>query len=214
MIVLFGMTKGGTGKSTLACHMALRRAMDGCDVLLVDGDRQGSASLWAELRGQKLPGITCVQKFGKSLAKEVLSLAKRFDDVVIDCGGYDSVELRSALTCAQHVFIPARPGQFDATAIVDMDDLVNKARGFNEHLQATVVVSGASPNPTLTKEIAAVGTFVNEYCPELKLSQNVIHDRTSFRRVIETGTIVHEEPSADYKAKAEIDHLYEEVFNG
>jgi chromosome partitioning protein len=43
MIVTVGNTKGGVGKTTLAFQLALARALSGRDVLLVDGDRQGSA---------------------------------------------------------------------------------------------------------------------------------------------------------------------------
>jgi chromosome partitioning protein len=43
MIVTVGNTKGGVGKTTLAVQLALARTLAGRDVLLVDGDRQGSA---------------------------------------------------------------------------------------------------------------------------------------------------------------------------
>ena len=77
MIVLIGATKGGNGKSVLSCNLAARRSLDGHDVLLLDGDRQGSSSLWAELRGELKPHITCMQKFGKGLQKEIRALADK-----------------------------------------------------------------------------------------------------------------------------------------
>ena len=46
-IVLFGGEKGGTGKTTLATNMAAMLALQGKDVLLLDTDRQGTASFWA-----------------------------------------------------------------------------------------------------------------------------------------------------------------------
>ena len=50
MIVLIGGEKGGTGKTTLATNLAQMRAARGHDVLLVDTDKQESASSWASLR--------------------------------------------------------------------------------------------------------------------------------------------------------------------
>jgi chromosome partitioning protein len=43
-IVLIGGEKGGTGKTTLATNMAVILAVEGKDVLLLDTDRQGTAS--------------------------------------------------------------------------------------------------------------------------------------------------------------------------
>ena len=67
MIVLVGGEKGGTGKTTLATNLAALRAASGADVLLVDTDRQGSASFWAATRDENdaLAAVPCVQVFGK-----------------------------------------------------------------------------------------------------------------------------------------------------
>ena len=50
MILAVGNTKGGVGKTTIAVNLAILRTLAGQDVLLVDGDEQGSASLFSELR--------------------------------------------------------------------------------------------------------------------------------------------------------------------
>ena len=62
MIVLIGGEKGGTGKTTLATNLAQMRAARGRDVLLVDTDKQESASAWASLRAEEgiEPTITAV----------------------------------------------------------------------------------------------------------------------------------------------------------
>ena len=43
MIVVIGNVKGGVGKTTLAINFAIARAAQGRDVLLIDGDEQGTA---------------------------------------------------------------------------------------------------------------------------------------------------------------------------
>ena len=50
MIIAVGNTKGGVGKTTIAVNLVIFRAVAGRDVLLVDGDEQGSASLFSQLR--------------------------------------------------------------------------------------------------------------------------------------------------------------------
>ena len=42
--------KGGSGKTTIATHLARALQLDGHDVLLVDSDPQGSARDWAAVR--------------------------------------------------------------------------------------------------------------------------------------------------------------------
>ena len=55
MIVVFGGEKGGTGKSTIATNMAAMLAMSGKDTLLLDTDRQGTASAWAGSASAAIP---------------------------------------------------------------------------------------------------------------------------------------------------------------
>ena len=52
MIILIGGEKGGTGKTTLSTNIAAKLALEGEDVLLVDTDKQGSASAWAATRDE------------------------------------------------------------------------------------------------------------------------------------------------------------------
>jgi chromosome partitioning protein len=79
MIVAVLGEKGGTGKTTLATNLAGMRAAEGQgrDVLLIDADRQGSASYWTEKRGgahAHLPAVQSVQKFGEGLMWTVRDL--------------------------------------------------------------------------------------------------------------------------------------------
>src|SRR5215470_17085985 len=67
MIIAVLGEKGGTGKTTLATNLAGMRAAANRDVLIIDADRQGSASYWTEKRDDlhaSLPTVHCVQKFG------------------------------------------------------------------------------------------------------------------------------------------------------
>ena len=102
MIILVGGEKGGTGKTTIVTNLAALRAMAGRDVLLVDTDPQGSASYWTTSRDEDAikPRVACIQKFGKGLQVEVKDLASRYQDIIIDAGGRDSVELRAAMVVA------------------------------------------------------------------------------------------------------------------
>ena len=60
MILAVGNTKGGVGKTTLAVNLAVALALAGRDLLLVDGDEQGTALTFSQLRAERL-GPGCVR---------------------------------------------------------------------------------------------------------------------------------------------------------
>ena len=92
MIVTVGATKGGVGKSTLAINLTILRAAKGRDVLLVDGDEQGTAATFTELRTELLgeAGYTAIALRGAAVRTQVRQLAGKYDDIIIDVGGRDT----------------------------------------------------------------------------------------------------------------------------
>ena len=214
MILLIGGEKGGTGKTTLAVNLAALRARAGRDVLLVDTDIQASASYWALSRdeGPTQPRVACIQKFGKGLQTEVQDLATRYQEVIIDAGGRDSVELRSALVVADRAFIPIQPSQFDIWTLGRMDDLVRTAQGFNPQLQSWVTISRASTNPSVS-EVNEAQSLLADFA-HLQLAQTVIRDRIAYRKAARYGLSVEELKPVDAKAAEELRALYQEVFSG
>jgi len=214
-IILFGGEKGGTGKTTLATNMAAMLALQGKDVLLLDTDRQGTASFWATVREDTEiePRIACVQKFGKGLASQVRDLAKRYDEIVIDAGGRDSIELRYALGVCDRAYIPVQPFQFDIWTLRQMDELVEMAQGLNENLQAFIVLNRVSTNPAVREDQETREFFKEEEFQHLALLDTILRDRIAFRKSGRDGLSVVEWKQ-DKKAADEMNQLYKEVYCG
>lgn len=212
MIILVGGEKGGTGKTTLATNLAAIRALVGRDVLLIDTDPQGSANYWAQSRDEEniTPRVACVQKFGKGLPAEVKDLANRYEDIVIDAGGRDSVELRSALVIAEKIYIPIQPSQFDIWTLNQMDELVETAKAFNPELQAQVLISRSSTNPSV-RESDDTRKLLDDFA-NLDLANVIIRDRIAYRKAAKDGLAVTELKPKDSKAVDEMQSLYKEVF--
>jgi chromosome partitioning protein len=212
MIVLIGGEKGGTGKTTISTNLAAMRALAGRDVLLIDTDPQGSANYWVQSRDEEniTPRVACVQKFGKGLPKEVQDLAKRYQDIIIDAGGRDSVELRSALVIAEQVYIPIQPSQFDIWTLNQMDELVETAKAFNPGLLAKVIISRSSTNPSV-HESEDTGKLLTDFL-NLDLAGVTIRDRIAYRKAAKDGLAVTELKPKDPKAVEEMESLYKEVF--
>jgi len=213
MIVLVGGEKGGTGKSTLACNLAVQRSLAGHDVLLVDADTQKSASFWAQIRDETeiKPRVACIQKLGKGLQAELRDLARRYEDIIIDAGGGDGVELRASLVVAEKAYIPTQASQFDIWTLDHIDNLVATAQEFNQPLEGFVVLARASPNP-LVSEVREARGLLQEF-ENLQLADTIIYDRIAWRRSIRQGLGVTELLSPDRKASAELQLFYQEVFH-
>ena len=212
MIVLVGGEKGGVGKTTLAVNLAAMRSRAGHDVLLIDADKQASANLWAGIRQAELRDapVPCLQKRGKGLAPDIRDLSTRYEDIVIDAGGQDSVELRAALTIADLALFPIQPSLFDAATLETLAELVAQAQAFNTALVAAVVINRASTNPRVT-EAAEAKELIADY-RDLHLLDVLIRDRIIFRKAARNGLCVGESKEHDQAAEAELHALYREVF--
>ena len=212
MVVLIGAEKGGTGKTTLAINLVALRASTGRDVLLVDTDKQGSASDWAAVRQEETSRqrIPSVQVFGKQVTAQLEDLSERYDDLLVDAGGRDSVELRAAMVVADRVFVPLQASQFDVWTLERMNELVEQAQALNPKLQAQVFINRASPHPQVHEAKEATEMLKDfEY---LEFGEAVIRDRIAFRRSASRGLAVTEGESAGSKADGEIHDLYRAIF--
>lgn len=212
-IIAIAGEKGGTGKSVVATNLAAMRAIAGRDVLLVDTDTQGSSSGWQAVRQENasLPKVNCIQKFGKSLAAEVRDLATRYDDIIIDSGGRDSVEMRSALLVAQQVLMPFQPAQFDLWTLDKMHKMLEDVAAFNTEIRALAVVNQAETNSTSTDYQDAL-ELIADY-PGIELHDYPIRKRIAFKRATSFGMgVVEFDTNKDSKAAFEMAKLYKAVF--
>lgn len=146
MILVIGNVKGGAGKSTLSVNLAVALAQQKRDVLLIDGDEQGSSMAFTDLRSAKMngkPGYTAVALHGKAIRDQTRQLAPKYDDIVIDVGGRDTGSLRAALTVAEAIIIPTEPRSFDLWGVDQTAELISEARSINESLRAIAVINKA-----------------------------------------------------------------------
>ena len=214
MIILIGGEKGGTGKTTVATNLAAMRIVNGHDVLLVDTDKQGSASAWSDIRdtNKELIRVPNIQKFGKNLVSDMKDLQNRYGDIIIDAGGRDSVELRAAMVVADLMYIPVQASQFDIWTLSIINDLVHQTvETYNPSLSAFIIINRANTNPIVNEVEEAKGVFRDFDC--LKLSPAILKERISYRKAARAGLSIVELSEKDSKAIKEINALYEEIFN-
>lgn len=213
MIILIGGEKGGTGKTTIATNLATMRTKKANNLLLIDTDKQPTASYWCSLREDRQvePRIASIQKFEKAVRTETLALKTKYEDIIIDAGGRDSPELRSALLVVEKAIFPLRPSQFDLWTLDRMNTLVQTAQEFNEKLQAFIVINQVSPHPNV-KEVEEAKALIQEFA-YLTLLKTHLCERIAYRKAAMHGMAVTEYKPQDNKAIEEIVNLYQEVFN-
>ena len=212
MIVAVLGEKGGTGKTTFATNLAGMRAATGRQVLLVDADRQGSASYWAEKRrATALPGVTCVQKFGRALPRDLRALAPRYDDVIVDVAAGDSPDLEEVLRVAHCVLTPVQPAGLDVWTLGLLDDRVAEAHRVNPTLIAFAVLNRASANPRDRDTHDAQEAMAA--CVHLQIAPVVIRERVAIKRATPGGLSVTEYTPHDAKATTEFTQLYQLAFS-
>ena len=213
MIVTIGDTKGGVGKTTLALQLALARALAGRDVLMVDGDRQGSTQMAVAIRTEagRKPGLACVQYHDDAVLRaQVQRQAGKYDDVVIDAGGRNSSALvRAALYISDLLIVPFQPRSVDVWALADIAGLVDEANGIRDGLQVFAVLNAADPGISSdnTEAAAALSDF-----PQLVLLDAPIRRRKAFANALGLGLSVEELTPRDPKACEELANLVLMVF--
>jgi chromosome partitioning protein len=211
MIIAVLGEKGGTGKTTLATNLAGLRARAGHQVLLVDADRQGSASYWAEQRRTTAhPAVTCLPKFGRALGREIRALASRYDDIIVDVAAGDSPDLEAILQLATRVLIPVQPAGLDVWTLGLLDERVAEAQAINPTLVAFVILNRASTNPRDRDTAEAQQAMAA--CRHLQVAPVVLRERVAIKRATPAGLSVEEYLPRDPKAILELAQVYQLAF--
>ena len=114
--------KGGAGKTTLACGLAVAGEMAGWSTVVIDLDPQASATKWSDLRTADTPVVTSAHA---ARLTPVLTAARDAgaDLVLLDTSPHAADAALLAARAADLVLIPCRPSAADLHAISASIDL-------------------------------------------------------------------------------------------
>ena len=211
MILTIGGTKGGGGKTTLAVNLAVMRANDGRDVLLIDADDQRTASNFTSLRSENVEGgagYTCVHLVGDEVVNQIDSLASKYEDIIIDAGGRDTDSHRAGLGVANVALIPFQPSSFDVWELGKASKVVLEMSRANPDLRAYTLINQADSRGSDNDAAAEYAEDVEG----IKFIPTPIVSRKAFRRAVAQGRGVTELKPEDKKASEEMISLYDFAF--
>jgi len=181
--------KGGSGKTTLAGHLAVQAELSGAGpVGLIDVDPQGSLADWWNER--VAPNPIFIQTAVPRLAEDIQELAAHgMELLIIDTPPALTSTIADVIRVADLVVIPTRPSPHDLRSIGATMELV-------EHLGKPLVfvVNGAAARARITAEAVSL---LSQYGP---LAPSIIHQRVDFAAAMIDGRTVMELSGASRSA--------------
>jgi chromosome partitioning protein len=136
----FVSQKGGSGKTTLATHLAVHAEEQGETVALIDLDPQASAVAWHRVRGSDVPTVAAVSP--EDLAGRIEAVeAAGVTLAIIDTAPHTDQGALAAIRVADQIVMPVRPSFLDVAALRDTVRLLEMA----EKVDAAIAVINAVP---------------------------------------------------------------------
>lgn len=117
MFIAFTNTKGGVGKSTLSCHLAIWLFDRGHRVALLDTDPQGTSSEWMRRAEPKITVRATSDSDEIRTARDELMAEHEF--VIADAPGEEGEAANAVTMLADLAVLPLQPTKPDVRALKD-----------------------------------------------------------------------------------------------
>lgn len=211
-IIVVTNQKGGAGKTNTAVHLAGTAIRRKYKTLLIDADRQGTATKWvsqAEEGAQYKIRVMGLAHAEAKIANEVKQYVDDYDVIIVDCPpAVESQIPQVMLMIADLALVPIVPAPGDLWASTDLLELAERAQVINPDLQIRIVGSNVRPNLAMTKWAIETLENMRPSAPKLKTNLN---QRGAYVESMLTGDSVHYFKSAAKPAIQEVESLFDEI---
>lgn len=195
--------KGGSGKTTVATHLALAAHRRGLDALMVDTDPQFSAR--DILGARETPGPAYVESSGRNvLTAQFAALAERKDLLIIDTAAGAVEAVSEAVVVADFVLMVARP------TLIDLSGLARSLMLVRRLGKPCAVVVNQAPVAREAVEAPLVKRAMKGFdYMKVEVVPVILRSRAIYQVALERGRSAEE--SSDRAAAAEIAALWDYV---
>lgn len=174
--------KGGSGKTTVAIHLAEALHQQG-RTLLVDADIQGSARDWRAAGSSSVPVVGLDRP---TLDRDLQAIGADYQWIVIDGASKLEKMVAAGVKAADLILIPVQPSALDLWACAPLVEVIQaRQQATAGRPAAAFVVVRAKKNTAIAREMRQALT---EY--GLPLLAQTLYDRTLYARAIAAGTTV------------------------
>jgi chromosome partitioning protein len=191
--------KGGSGKTTMAVHLAVCAERQGVPTVILDLDPQGSACAWRKRRQEDTPEVVAADDPSQLEGLLRKAQAGGAGLVIVDTAPHSDRAAALTAQLADLVLVPCRPSAFDVDAISSTLTITRLADA------RVAVVLNAVPTR---------GAYADEVRAGLSMQATVapvtLYQRAAYFNAVNDGRSVEEyEPKG--KAAEEIRLLYQWV---
>ncbi|NWH09236.1 MAG: ParA family protein [Alphaproteobacteria bacterium] len=196
-VVVFASQKGGSGKTTLAGHVAVQADRAGAGpVALIDTDPQGSLAKWWNVRASESPFF--IQSAFTNLFHDLdMARTQGIRLVVIDTPPAVTKAIAEVVSFGDLIVVPTRPSPHDLRAVGPTVDIVESRKK-----QLVFVVNAATARAKITMEAAIALSQHGTVAPV------TVHNRLDFAAsMIDGRTVMEVDPAG--KSALEIAQLWD-----
>jgi chromosome partitioning protein len=200
VVIAVSSQKGGSGKTTIAAHLAVRAGAAGHGpVVLIDTDPQGSLAEWWQARVDETPVLATVKP--EELAANLAELRSYGTAIaIIDTPPALTGSIEQVIAMADLILIPVRPSPHDLRAAGGTVELARKAgKPF------MFIVNSASPRASITAQAVAALSEHGRVAPV------ILYQRTEYAASMIDGRTVTE-TAASGRSAQEIAELWQCVY--
>jgi len=215
VFISFISQKGGTGKTTLALHIAALMPTFGFKTLLIDADPQASAMAWHACRlqsGRGSPkGLTIMANCTGTITDQLAELSQSYDCVLIDGPPRGDRIARDVILASDLVIVPTRLSGFDVWAADSISKTIAEMRAIQQMASKRPLDWFYAINQKNPRTLAGKSILRGLERSSGHILDSHICERACFVEATSQGLTIMETQPARSKARLEIERLGDEL---